>query len=186
VKSGGPLEGKVDLGKVGLLGHSRGGQVSLIAATQGLSGKVAAFFGLDPVDSMQSGTTVRNALPDLGIPSVYLGETLDGTSLLGALGAACAPTDDNYAVLYGQSPSPSLLLTAIGAAHFDFERQDKATGAMLCQTGTANPSEVLDMAVALSTGLFARELLAQPVGAGLDGAGADFYIQTGQLARAQK
>jgi hypothetical protein len=186
MKSGGPLEGKVDLAKVGLLGHSRGGQVSLIAATQGLKGKVAAYFGLDPVDSMQSGTTVRAALPDLGIPSVYLGETLDGTSPLGAFGAACAPTADNYTVLYGQSPSPSLQLTAIGAAHFDFERADKASGASVCQTGTANPHEVLDMAVALSTGLFARELLAQPVGAALDGAGADFYIQTGRLTRSQK
>jgi hypothetical protein len=185
-KHGGPLEGKVDLTKVGLLGHARGGQVALIAATQGLKGKVATYFGLDPVDSMQNGTTVRAALPGLGIPSAYLGETLDGTSPLGAFGAACAPTADNYSVLYDQSPSPSLLLTAIGAASFDFERQDKASGATACQTGTANPHEVLDMAVALSTGLFARELLAQPVGATLEGAGADFYIQAGRLTRSQK
>ena len=44
------LFGLVDTAKIGLAGHSRGGQVSLLAAEGSASGKVVGMFGLDPVD----------------------------------------------------------------------------------------------------------------------------------------
>jgi len=185
-KAAGPLFGKVDLTKVGLMGHSRGGQVSLLAAAGDLKGKVQSLFGLDPVDSSSSGASARDSLPTIGIPTAFIGETLDGVSIFG-FGMACAPTADNYAVLYGVAPTPSLLLTANNAAHFDFELRSKAVGAGICAKGSADPAQVLDMAVALSTGFFARELLGQAaVGVGLDGAGSAGYIQTGLLTRTQK
>ena len=185
-KAAGPLFGKVDLTKVGLMGHSRGGQASLLAATGELHGKIASFFGLDPVDTSAGGATSRGALPTIGIPTAFMGETLDGTSIFG-FGMACAPTADNYAVLYGVAPTPSLLLTVNNAAHFDFELRSKAVGAGICATGTADATQVLDLAVALSTGFFARELLGKSaVGVALDGAGAAGYIQTGLLTRTQK
>ena len=183
-KASGPLAAKVDLTKVGLMGHSRGGQASLLAATGTLKGKVVAFFGLDPVDTSAGGNTARDALPNVGIPTVFMGETLDGDA--GGFGMACAPSADNYQVLYAAAPSPSMLLTVVGAAHFDFEVQAQAFGASFCKDGPAYAAQVLDMAVTISTGFFARELLGAPVGAGLDGAGVATYVQAGALARSQK
>ena len=182
--AGGPLAGKLDLTKVGLLGHERGGQIALMAATGGLAGKVVAYFGLDPVDSMANGATVRAAVPSLAAPSVFMGETADEAAVAGS--TACAPAADDYQVLFAAAPSPSLQLTANGAALFDFEAAASAVGAADCQSGTADPQKVLAMAVTLSTGFFARELLGDPVGANLDGASAETYIASGQLARVAK
>ena len=185
-KASGPLAGRVDVSRIGLMGHSRGGQASLVAATTKLKGKVHSFFGLDAVDTAQGGATARAGLPGIGIPTAFLGETLDGTPIAGAA-MACAPAADNYQQLYAAAPSPSLLLTAVGAAHFDFAVIAQTVGASFCHAGTADPTQVLAMAVTLSTGFFARDLLgAAAVGANLDGAGAAGYIGSGLLTRSQK
>ena len=173
------LAAKIELDHVGLMGHSRGGQVALLAAEGGLAGKVIAFFGLDPVDT-NNGIEARTALPTIGIPTVFLGETLDGT---GSFGMACAPTADNYQAQYAFAPSPSLELTAVGAAHFDFEDRSKATLAGLCMQGAADPATVLAMAVTISTGYFDHQLagasLASPYG-------ADVFVAAGQLVLTSK
>ena len=44
-----PLNGKIDLSRVGLSGHSRGTQATLVAAENDLKGKVKSWFGLDAV-----------------------------------------------------------------------------------------------------------------------------------------
>jgi len=187
-KASGPLAGKLALDKVGLLGHSRGGQAGLLAATDGLKGKLKGYFGLDPVDTQMgvgAGDRARVALPTIAIPTVFLGETLDGAPIPFSF-QACAPAADNYAVLHAAAPSPSLLLTAVGADHYDFEDTSLAFGTTFCHSGPADSGQVLAMAVTLATGFFARELLLAPVGAGLEGAGASGYVQGGRLIRAQK
>src|SRR5262249_35567113 len=98
-----PLFGRVDLAHVGLAGHSRGGKASLLATEHGLAGKVAAWFGLDPVDAsaFSGGEQARDDLGGLRIPTAYLGASVSST---------CAPVADNYAVLYAATPSPSVQL----------------------------------------------------------------------------
>ena len=65
--SGSPLYGKADLSHVGLAGHSRGGQTTLVAAEEGLHGKVEAWVGLDPVNTAYSaGTAPSTDLPTIG------------------------------------------------------------------------------------------------------------------------
>lgn len=174
-----PLAAKVQLDHVGLMGHSRGGQVALLAAEGGLTGKVLGFFGLDPVDT-DNGVEARTGLPTIGIPTVFLGETLDGTS---SFGMACAPAADNYQAQYAVAPSPSLELTAVGAVHFDFEDHAKAFGAGLCKTGTADPAAVLAMAVAISTGYFDHQLAGAPISSPY---GADAFVAAGQLTVTSK
>ena len=173
------LAAKIQLDHVGLMGHSRGGQVGLLAAEGGLKGKVLAYFGLDPVDT-NNGVMARTGLPTIGIPTVFLGETLDGSS---NFGMACAPTADNYQTQYAVAESPSLELTAVGAAHFDFEDRSKATGAGFCMKGTADAAKVLAMAVTLSTGYFDHELAGAAL---LTPFGADVFVAAGQLTLASK
>ncbi len=181
----GPLAGRLDLAHVGLIGHSRGGQVSTLAATGDLHGKVAALFGLDPVDVAIGGRQARADLPSIGIPTAFLGETLDGQPVVPG-GLACAPAADDYAVLYAAAPSPSLLLTALGADHYDFELASASIGSFACHSGSADSTAVLEMSIALATGFFARELRGAAVGPLLDEAGAAAYLALGLLARQAK
>src|SRR6202000_2570104 len=102
---------------------------SLFALEQGALGKVKAFFGIDPVDSSQSGNESRTNLASIGIPTVFMGETTDGDG--------CAPTADNYQVLYGVAPSPSLLITVVNADHTMFEDPASCAFCTLCTAGTA-------------------------------------------------
>jgi predicted dienelactone hydrolase len=167
-----PLFGKVDTTRVGLAGHSRGGQATLLAATGALKGKVKAWFGLDPVDSSQGGMQARTALPQIGIPTTFLGAGVTGS---------CAPAADNYEVLYAQAPSPSVKLTGVGAGHVQFEDPAHCFACGLCTpAGTANSATVLAYSVRYLTAFFARELLGDAsVGATFQGAGAPADVGAG-------
>jgi hypothetical protein len=165
--SGSALFGKVDLSHVGLAGHSRGGQTTLVAAEQGLLGKVQAWVGLDPVNTAYSaGTAPSTDLPSIGIPTLYIGAGIQTN---------CAPAGDDYQTLYAVSPSPSIALTVAGAAHPQFEDVGNCSACVLvCSpAGTANSQTVLDLAIRYLTAFFARELLGDSsVGPLFQGAGA--------------
>ncbi len=149
----GALTGRVDSAKVGLAGHSRGGMASLLAAEGALQGKVVGFFGLDPVDN-NGGAAM--SLGTIGIPSVFLGETTDGA---GGSMQACAPSDQNYDVLWHAAPSPSLEITAVGADHTQFEDPASCSFCTLCTAGTANGATVLRYSTRYLMSFFARTLL---------------------------
>ena len=161
------LAGKADLSHVGLAGHSRGGQVTLDAAEQGLLGKVEAWVGLDPVNTAYSaGTAPSTDLPSIGIPTLYLGAGVQTN---------CAPAGDDYETLYAVSPSPSIAITVVGAAHPQFEDLGNCSACLLpCSpAGTAKSQAVLALAMRYLTAFFARELLGDvSVGTLLQGAGA--------------
>ena len=77
--------------------------MSLLAAEQ-RKGKVAAWFGLDPVDNEFGQTPqqfARGPLPDIGIPTAFLGAGVTSN---------CAPAADSYPLLYPRAPSPSVLV----------------------------------------------------------------------------
>lgn len=179
----GPLAGRVDAAHVGLAGHSRGGMASLLAAEGALKGKLAGFFGLDPVDNA-GGAAAQ--LGTIAIPSVFLGETTDGGGGSGG-SMACAPSDQNYQVLYKAAPSPSVEITAVGADHTQFEDPASCSFCTLCTKGSADGAVVLGYSVRYLTAFFARELLGDAaVGATLQGAGSAADAQAGLVTIASK
>jgi hypothetical protein len=166
-----PLDGEVDLGKVGLTGHSRGGQASLLAAEGALKGKVVAWFGIDPddpgtIDGFTESTMVAvTNLGSIGIPTTFLG---------GQVATFCTPADINYQVLYAAAPSPAVEITGVNASHTEFEVQSACVDCAVCTPmGSANPQVVLDYAVRYLMAFFARELQGDTsVGAVFQGVGA--------------
>jgi hypothetical protein len=174
--------GKLDPSRVGLAGHSRGGAVSLLAAELGLKGKVVAWFGLDPVDNqflITPGMFARTDLPNIGIPTGYLGASVISN---------CAPEADGYSMLYPLSPSPSVLVLGLGAGHTQLELASACTGCGICApAGTADGDVVLAYAVRYFTAFFARELLGDTsVGAAFEGAGASADIAAGLVTVTSK
>ena len=67
------LKGIVDINQCGIMGHSLGGKLSLLAAT--MDTRFKAIFCIDPVDGM--GILVKNELYKLGNrPTGYIGELI--------------------------------------------------------------------------------------------------------------
>jgi dienelactone hydrolase len=161
------LYGKVDTTRVGLAGHSRGGQIALLSG-EGLPGLIKGVFGLDPVDtSTAPDPEARTTLATIGVPIAMIGETTDSAS------SSCAPAADNYQVLYAAAASPSVAITAVDADHTMFEDPAHCSFCTLCTAGTASQPVVLATAVRYLTAFFARELLGDAsVGAAFQGAGA--------------
>jgi dienelactone hydrolase len=172
----GPLAGQLDPTRIGLAGHSRGGQTALFALEGSARGHARAFFGLDPVDSAQNGSESRTQLGSIGVPTVFLGETTDGDG--------CAPSADNYQVLYAAAAAPALLITAVGADHTMFEDPASCAFCTLCTAGSASAAAVLGYSVRYLTAFFARELLGDSrVGPLLDGAGLGSDVAAGLVQR---
>jgi hypothetical protein len=176
-----PLFGRVDVTRLGLAGHSRGGKASLIAAATQASPATRAWFGLDPVDSsvLSGGIQARDLVDTLTIPKVYLGASVS---------SSCSLAGDNHDVLFDVSAAPALNITVTGAGHTDFQDRGDCVGCNLCTpAGTADSATVLTMGVRLMTGFFAREFLGDnAVGATLDGAGAAVDETAGRITRASR
>ena len=171
------LGDQIDLTKVGLAGHSRGGAVSMLIASTKLHGKVVAWFGIDPVDN-QFGQAPRQYgrtdLASIGIPTAFLGAEVTSN---------CAPAADNYRMLYPRAPSPSVLVVGLGAGHTQFEPADACNACSICSpNGTADPNVVLAYANRYVTAFFARELLGDSsVGAAFEGALAADDVAAGHV-----
>ena len=173
-----PLYSMVDAARVGLAGHSRGGQIALLAG-EALPGRVKGVFALDPVDlsfgSPQAGTKLAN----IGIPIALIGETTDKLS--------CAPAWVNYQTLYDAAASPAVAITALNADHTMFEDPANCLFCSLCKRGTADASGVLAYSVRYLTAFFARELLGdQSVGSAFAGAGAAADVKAGLILISSK
>ena len=154
-KADAALGPKVDATKAGMTGHSLGGKLALLAAT--MDARVKAAFVLDPVDGGQGGCTapkcveVKDLMPTLAIPTGFIGQTSD---------TACAPAADNFTTFYAQTKTPSLQVTALGAAHMSF-LDDVATCGIFCTfcgAATAPNAQVNGMARALTVAFYERHL----------------------------
>ena len=179
---GSPLHGKIDVSKVGLAGHSRGGQISLLAG-EGLSGKIRGVFGLDPVDAVATAgdPQARTTIATIGVPIAFIGETTDGAS------NGCAPSTDNFEVLYAAAASPAVAITAVNADHTMFEDAASCSFCNACTAGTASQPVVLATSVRLMTAFFARELLGDgSVGASFAGAGIGADVTAGTVTVVSK
>lgn len=172
----------IDMTRIGVAGHSRGGAASLAAAETGLAGKVVAWFGIDAVDN-QFGMTptifARTDLPELTIPTTFLGAQVASN---------CAPTADSYPTLYPLAPSPSALIVGQNVGHVEYEVQSACVGCTLCTpAGTADPDVALAFAVRYTTAFFARELLGDSsVGTTFDGAGGPSDVAAGLVTITSK
>ncbi len=175
------LHNKVDLARVGLAGHSRGSQASLVAAENALKNKVVAWFGIDAVDSMtlSNGTQARTTIATVGIPLGWVG---------GSVSSSCSPAADNYTVEYAAAVSPAVVVTGVGAGHTQFEDPNTCVACNLCTPqGTADGTVVLAYSVRYLTAFFARELLHDAtVGAAFQGAGGPADVAAGRVQIASK
>lgn len=171
------LHGKIAAGKVGLAGHSRGGQIALLAAEGGAKGLIQGVFGLDPVDTSMSGDPeARTTIATIGVPLAFIGETTDSAA------SGCAPAADDFLVLYQAAASPAVAITAVNADHTMFEDPASCSFCTLCTAGTASQPLVLATAVRYLTAFFARQLLGDAsVGAAFAGAGASQDVTAGTV-----
>lgn len=174
------LHGLVDAANIGLAGHSRGGQISLLAAEGGAHGKVKAMFGLDPVDGTSAPMAITS-IAAIGIPIAFIGETTDD----GANG--CAPSAQNFLALYNAGSSPAVAITATNADHTMFEDPANCTFCTLCTAGTASQPDVESAAARYLMAFFARELLGDAsVGAAFQGAGIGGDVNSGLVTVVSK
>jgi dienelactone hydrolase len=176
-----PFFGRVDLARVGLSGHSRGGKATLLAAEGALKGHVLAYFGVDTIDTTfyADGLTTIPEVGNVGIPTLFLVAEIEGR---------CSPAAANGQVIYASASTPSILLLAIQADHTDFATP--CVGCLIAcgaRTATADPATVRDYSTRYFMAFFARELLGDTtVGPVLEGAGTLLDEAAGLVAISSK
>jgi hypothetical protein len=168
------LFGRVDMTRLGVTGHSRGGKATLLAAEGALLGVARAYFGIDMIDVtfIDDGVYSLTNVASVGIPTAFL---------VASVPSNCSPVNANGEVLYNSAPSPSVLLIGLGAGHMDF-----APTCVLCGIctpgGNIDPNLVLDYSLRYVTAFFARELLGDvSVGPAFEGAGVNLDSAAGLI-----
>ncbi len=150
-QEGSTFSGLVDRSRLGCLGHSLGGKLCAMAAL--MDGSIRAVAGLDPVDGADPAGLLDgnpdfpdlapSLLPDLGIPSLYLG----GTEPDSVLGLECAPRSQNFQTFWLASAPPAVEIEIQGADHTDFVDQSLLFRLLdPCNTGRADEKTVKDLA----------------------------------------
>lgn len=109
------VKGFIDAARVGLIGHSLGGKISLLVAAGDT--RIKSLLGLDPVDSTNTpaSTEVGKIKFPGGVPLAFIGET---ASKMGRM--PCTPAESNYEVLYGKASAPAFAITMKETAHLDW------------------------------------------------------------------
>ena len=143
----GPLTGKANANQIGLAGHSMGGKISLLTATE--DSRVVAVFGIDPVDSAggpgsSDGPDYPSVTPelmdDIMVPLGILGETTNATCD-GLFCQACAPEENNFHQYYLHATSPALEIEVLGANHMSFlDDPNCGFNCSVCPAGTDDPA----------------------------------------------
>lgn len=163
------VKGRLDTNKLGLVGHSLGGTISLLVAAS--DPRVKAVFGLDPVDS--ESVPVKGMLNAIklpaGVPIALVGETISKGG-----GMPCTPSARNYEVLFGAAPSPAFAITVVGAAHNDFIDLC-GLACTLCPGGTAMKERTNRLGVRYVTAYFLRHLRGDTR--------AETYLSGGELGK---
>jgi dienelactone hydrolase len=139
----GPFAGKADASHIGLAGHSMGGKISMLTASQ--DARPRAIFGIDPVDAAGSPLPVSatdypsvtpELMPRIMVPLGLLGE-LTNASCTGFMCQACAPAADNFQQYYENAVAPALQIEIVGANHMSFvDNPDCGLTCSVCPAGT--------------------------------------------------
>lgn len=142
-----PVQGLVSTTRVLLAGHSRGGKVSVLAATR--DSRVAGVVGIDPVDSApmfaspaseypSAVTALRNS-PRM-IPLLAVGAGLASTS---PFGMPCAPANANYTQFWSAARTPAWEVAFPEAGHMSFlDNPNCGVTCSVCTAGRAPADRV--------------------------------------------
>ncbi|MCE9572387.1 MAG: hypothetical protein K8W52_04460 [Deltaproteobacteria bacterium] len=190
----GPLAGKVDATHIGLAGHSMGGKIAMLRATQ--DARPRAVFGVDPVDAAGSplpvsATDYPSVTPELmakvTVPIAMLGETTNATCS-GALCQACAPAADNFQQYYTSATGPALQIEITGANHVSFlDNPSCGFTCSACPAGTDTPATSRALTQRYMTAFFNVELRQQAAYRSyLDGADMANDVASGAVTTAHK
>lgn len=126
----------VDLDRVGIAGHSRGGKVAWTLMLDNPE-LFAAIAGYDPVDGTGGGPGMMG--PDMRItersfdyshPSLVIGTGLGAEGFF-----VCAPLGDNHVQFYESTPSPSWHIIATNHGHNDLLDDDCGFQCGVCASG---------------------------------------------------
>lgn len=156
------LSGKIDESLIGLAGHSMGGKLSFLLASQ--DSRPKAVFGIDPVDSgpptahdpADYPSVTPERMADISVPFVALGETLNGGD--GSL--ACAPSADNFQQYYSYAESPAIQIEVSGANHMSFlDDPDCGLVCAVCPKGTDDPLVTRSLTLKYITAFFMATLM---------------------------
>lgn len=110
-----------DTRRLGLAGHSRGGQVAYRIALL-IEKRVKALAGIDPVDAteMSNDDPIITAPLTFDIPTYILGAGLGPIPVEGGeFDIPCAPAESGYNHFFENNPSPSWLVVATTHGHAD-------------------------------------------------------------------
>jgi len=183
--SPGELGGKADASLIALAGHSMGGKVSLLLATE--DSRPKAICGVDPVDSgppisfnPQDYPSVTPELMDqITVPLLLLGETTDASGA----GQACAPADNNFQQYYLAAVSPTLMVEFLGANHMSFlDNPNCGVTCNFCNPGSDDTAMTRKRAQGLMVAFFNQRLLGDDgaaywlTGDGMAGAVSDGLV----------
>jgi len=129
----------IDPARVGVAGHSRGGKITILAATR--DDRIGAVFGLDPVDAVgplgaptpDNPSVTPELMAGLVVPFAVIGSAKGGEL---HLGTTCAPTADNYRAYHDAATAAPArhLWVPTGSGHNDFGT-DLGLLALACKTG---------------------------------------------------
>jgi predicted dienelactone hydrolase len=120
------LSGRLDMERLGVAGHSRGGKQAVHAAT--MDSRFKACFTVDAVDApppvgehdpADYPSVTPELMGSLAVPSGYVGAGR-GSTAVDASGIACAPANDNFHAFFKAAPSPSYEWLLPDAGHADF------------------------------------------------------------------
>ncbi len=139
--SGGQFHGAIDSSRLFLAGHSMGGKIALLTASQ--DGRPLGVFGLDPVDAaggplggdpVDYPSVTPELMDQIQIPLLLLGETTNSTGT-----QPCAPEEDNFHQYFLYAVSPACEVEFIGADHMDF--LDNPDCGLLCSVCPEGPAD---------------------------------------------
>ena len=177
--------------QLGLAGHSLGGKVALLLATE--DARPDAVFAIDPVDSGPpnggDATDYPSVAPELmgniDVPVVLLGELQNSVS--GGFGPACAPAGENFQSFYGAATSPAMEVEVVGASHMSFLDNPSCLFCLVCPAGTDDHLVTKALTRELMTAFFEAELGEEDwAGAWLGGTELDGLETSGLIAAQSK
>ena len=157
------LQGKADVSKLGLSGHSMGGKISLLFAAT--DDRASAVFAVDPVDAgppfsfnpNDYPSVTPELMPDVTAVLAIVGETTNGSG--GGFGGACAPADENFQQYYQAATSPAIEVDMLGANHMSFlDNPNCGFACNACPGGTDDPTQTRKLTQRIMIAFFAREL----------------------------
>jgi predicted dienelactone hydrolase len=125
----------IDAAKVGAVGHSLGGKISVFAASQ--DPRIKAVVGWDPVDS-NNPSVAPQKMTAMTAAIAVIGET---TNASGG-GMPCAPAAENFTQFYAAAPSPAISVTVAGADHMDWVDDPSCGFCGFCTAGSIDPAVV--------------------------------------------